>query len=75
MPQTLKLTTVGNSVGLIMPKDLLEKLRVDKGDMLYVTETPQGIELSAYNPFYAEQMDIAEQMMREHRDVLRKLAE
>lgn len=74
MLQTLKLTTVGNSVGLIMPKDLLEKLRVDKGDILYVTETPQGVELSAYNPEFARVMEAAEKVMREDRDVLRELA-
>ena len=74
MLQTLKLTTVGNSVGVIMPKDLLEKLRVDKGDILYVTETPQGVELSAYNPEFARVMEAAEKVMREDRDVLRELA-
>ena len=40
---TLKLTTVGNSVGVILPRELLAKLRVDKGDSLYVVETPEGI--------------------------------
>ncbi len=74
MLQTLKLTTVGNSVGVIIPKDLLEKLRVDKGDILYVTETPQGVELSAYNPEFARVMEAAEKVMREDRDVLRELA-
>jgi putative addiction module antidote len=74
MPQTLKITTVGNSVGVILPKDLLEKLRVEKGDMLYVIETPAGIELSAYDPDFARIMQVAENEMREDRDVLRELA-
>ena len=74
MPHTLKLTTIGNSVGVILSKDLLEKLRVDKGDVLYVTETPQGLELSAYNPEFAAVMEAAEIIMREDRDVLRELA-
>lgn len=72
---TLKLTTVGNSVGVILPKEVLEKLRVSKGDTLYAVETPNGIELTPYNPEFAKQMELAEKVMREDRDVLRKLAE
>lgn len=71
----LKVTTVGNSTGIILPKELLEKLRVNKGDNLFVTETPRGIELSPYDEEFARQMEIAESIMREDRDVLRKLAE
>jgi len=71
----LKLTTVGNSVGVILPKDILERLRVQKGDSLYVVETKQGIELTPYNPEFAAQMEAAERVMREDRDALRKLAE
>ena len=74
MNSTLKLTAVGNSVGVILPKDILSKLRVDKGDTLYVLETPEGIELTAYRPDFAAQMDAAEKVIRENRDVLRKLA-
>jgi putative addiction module antidote len=74
MVNTLKLTTVGNSVGVVLPKEILSKLRVDKGDTLYVVETPEGIELTAYRPDFAAQMDAAEEIMRENRDVLRKLA-
>ena len=71
----LKITTVGNSVGVVLPKEILERLRVQKGDTLYVTETPDGIELRAYDEEFAEQMAIAEQVMREDRDVLKRLAE
>lgn len=71
----LKVTTVGNSTGIILPKELLEKLRIGKGDTLYVTETPNGVELSPYDREFAEQIDVAESIMREDRDVLRKLAE
>ena len=71
---SLKVTTVGNSVGLILPRDLLAKLRIAKGDTLYVTETPNGIELTPFNPDFAAQMDAAESIMRENRDALRKLA-
>jgi len=71
----LKVTTVGNSTGVILPKELLAKLRVQKGDKLFVSETPNGIELTSYNPEFAAQMDLAEDIMREDRDVLRKLAQ
>jgi putative addiction module antidote len=71
----LKVTTVGNSTGVILPKELLEKLRIGKGDTLYVTETSRGIELSPYDQDFATQMEIAESIMREDRDVLRKLAQ
>ena len=71
----LKITTVGNSTGGILPKELLGKLRVSKGDCLYVTETSRGIELSPYNEELAKQMDIAESVMREDRDLLKKLAQ
>ena len=72
---TLKVTTIGNSVGVVFPKELLEKLRVQKGDLLYVTETPDGIRITPYDPAFAVQMELAERVMREDRDALRKLAE
>ena len=75
MVTTLKLTTVGSSTGVVLPKELLEKLRVGKGDLLHVVETPNGIELTPYNPEFAKQMAVAEQVMRSDRDVLKKLAE
>jgi len=71
----LKLTIVGDSVGIILPKELMEKLRVDQGDTLYVIETQNGIELIPCNPELAAQMEIAERIMQEDRDVLRRLAE
>jgi putative addiction module antidote len=71
----LKITTVGNSAGIVLTKEMLSKLRVDKGDKLYAVETPSGIELTAYNPAFAAQMDMAENIMRDNRDVLKKLAE
>lgn len=71
----LKVTTVGNSVGVILPKEILERLRVGKGDSLYVIETKNGIQLTAYDPAFAQQVEIAERVMREDRDALKKLAE
>lgn len=71
----LKITAIGNSAGVVLPKELLAKLRVEKGDSLFVVETPNGIELTPYAPDFAVQMDMAEEIMRENRDALRKLAE
>ena len=73
--QTLKLISVGNSTGVILPRELLERMRVKKGDRVHVLETPRGIELTAYDPDLAAQLEVAEEVMREDRDVLRKLAE
>ncbi|OSM07657.1 AbrB/MazE/SpoVT family DNA-binding domain-containing protein [Magnetofaba australis] len=70
---TLKLIAVGNSTGVVLPKELLARLRVEKGDSLFAVETPEGIELTAYDPEFARQMDVAEEIMREDRDVLKKL--
>ncbi|MGH8153977.1 MAG: AbrB/MazE/SpoVT family DNA-binding domain-containing protein [Rhodanobacteraceae bacterium] len=70
----LKITTVGNSAGVILPKALLAHLRVEKGDELYALETPDGIRLTAYDPTLARQMEVAEQVMRKDRNVLHKLA-
>ena len=75
MANTLKITTIGNSVGVVLPREILERLRVKKGDTLYATETPNGIELTPFDEEFAEDMAIAEKVMRENRDLLRKLAE
>jgi putative addiction module antidote len=74
MGKPLKLIAVGNSTGVVLPREVLERLRVERGDQLYVVETPQGIELSVYDPEFAAQMEEAERVMREDRDVLHELA-
>jgi putative addiction module antidote len=70
----LKITTIGNSAGVILPKDLLARLRVAKGDALYATELADGIKLTPFDPKLADQMEVAERVMRKDRNVLRKLA-
>jgi putative addiction module antidote len=72
---TVKLTTVGSSTGIVLPKEVLERLRVSKGDTLHLVETPNGVELTPYDPEFETQMTIAEQVMRSDRNVLKKLAE
>lgn len=74
MTNKLKITTIGSSVGVVLPKEILAKLRVQKGDTLYALETPNGIELQPYDPEFAEQIEVAKRVMRENRNLLRKLA-
>ncbi|NYI18947.1 putative addiction module antidote [Xanthomonas arboricola] len=71
----LKITAIGNSSGVILPKELLARLRLSKGDELYALETPDGIKLTAFDPTLAAQMDVAEQVMRDRRTLLNKLAQ
>ncbi len=71
----LKITTVGNSAGVVLPKELLARLRLEKGDELFVTELPDGIKLMPHDPTFEQQMKVAEGVMRKRRTLLRKLAE
>lgn len=71
----LKITAIGNSAGVILPKELLARLRLGKGDEVFALETPDGITLSAFDPELARQMDVAEKVMRKRRSLLRKLAQ
>ena len=70
----LKVREVGNSLGVILPAEVTQKLRVGAGDKLYVTETPDGIKLTPYDPDFAETMEVAEDVMRRYRNALRDLA-
>lgn len=70
----LKLTTVGSSTGVVLPKEVLARLNLKKGDVVFLTEAPDGFRLTPYDPEFARQMEAAETIMREDRDVLRALA-
>jgi putative addiction module antidote len=70
----LKITTVGNSAGVVLPKELLSRLRVAKGDALYATELPDGVKLTPFDPELAGQMEVAERVMRRRRTLLNKLS-
>lgn len=71
----LKLIRIGDSIGLILPEELLKRLRVGEGDSLYVVGTERGVELAPYRPEVAGQTEAAERVMREDHAALRKLAE
>jgi putative addiction module antidote len=75
MNMQLKVTKIGNSAGVILPKELLARLRVEAGDSIFVSETPDGVRISAANPDFAAKMAAAEAIMREDRDILRVLAQ
>lgn len=75
MNKKLKLIKIGNSTGVILPKDVLAHMRVEEGANIYVAESADGrVELSPYDDAFARQMELAEQIMREDRDILRILA-
>jgi putative addiction module antidote len=71
----LKITRIGNSAGVVLPKDVLAKLRVGPGDTLHLTEAPDGVRLTAHDPDFAAAMEVAEEIMREDRKILRALAQ
>lgn len=70
----LKLTQIGNSVGVILPKEMLARLKLVKGDSVFVTDSANGITLSPYNPTLDAQMKEARAIMKKRRNVLRELA-
>jgi len=70
----LKLTQIGNSVGVILPKEILARLKLEKGDLVYVTEVANGVTLTPYSAEFEEQMKAARAVMKRRRSVLRELA-
>lgn len=70
----LKLTQIGNSVGVILPKEVLARLKLVKGDTLYLTDRPDGVALTALDPGFEAQLAIGREFMREYRDTFRALA-
>lgn len=73
MPK-LKITTVGASAGVILNKEVMGRLRVKKGDSLYLTEAPGGYRLTPYDPEFERQMELAEEIMHDDRDILKALS-
>ena len=70
----LKLIKIGNSVGVILPKETLAKLGVDLGDVVDVTESPEGIRIQRHDEGFAAQMEVAREVMKRRRNALRELA-
>jgi putative addiction module antidote len=70
----LKLTQIGNSVGVILPKEALSRLHLEKGQAVFLTETPDGYALTPYDPTLEEQIQAGREFMREFRDTFHQLA-
>lgn len=70
----LKVTEFGDSVAVILPKELLVKLGVQKGDTLYAVDAPGGVRLTTVDPEFDTQMAEARRLMKHWRSVLRELA-
>lgn len=75
MATTAKIIAIGNSAGIILPKETLARLHVEKGDTVCIIEGPQSIRLAPFDEDFAVQMEAAREVMRENRDVLQRLAE
>ena len=70
----LKITRVGNSAALVLPKEALARLKVAQGDTVYLTEAPDGYRITTYDADFERQMKLARRVMRKHRNTLRELA-
>lgn len=72
--QKLKITTVGSSAGIVLPKNVLSRMKSKKGDTLFLIETKDGYILTAYDPEFESQMESAEKVMKGYRNALKELA-
>jgi putative addiction module antidote len=70
----LKLTAVGNSTGVILPREVLARLKAEKGDVVFLTETPDGFRLTPYDSEFERQMAVGRKILKKHRALLRELA-
>lgn len=70
----LKVTQVGNSLGVILPREILAELNIGKGDSLYLTRSPEGYRVTKTDPDFAHKMKVAREIMRKRHNVLRELA-
>ena len=75
MASTTKVISIGNSLGIILPKDVLSRLKVERGDTLYVSEVPAGLQISPHDEEFSLKMAAADRVVRRYRDALKKLAE
>jgi putative addiction module antidote len=73
--QTLRLTAIGTSTGAVIPKEMLGRLKVKKGDSLFAIETAEGYLLTPYDPAVAEELQAGRQFMKEYRETFKALAE
>lgn len=72
--QTLRVTQIGNSLGVILPKEITNHLHVSKGDTLFATLSPNGLEISQYNPELEAEIAMGQEFMNEFRETFKVLA-
>lgn len=70
----LKLTQIGNSIGVILPKEALARLKVEKGQSVFLTDTPDGYAITPYDPALEDQIQAGRAFMSEFRDTFHQLA-
>lgn len=70
----VKVTSIGNSMGILLPKEALTKMKANKGDILYLVETPNGYTLTPYQQDFEEQLEAAEDIMSRYKNTLKALA-
>ena len=70
----LKLTQIGNSVGVVLPREALARLKLQKGESIFLTECPDGFILTPYDPALEEEITAGREFMREYRDTFHQLA-
>jgi len=70
----VKVTPIGNSMGIVLPKEALTKLKTGKGETLYLVDSPEGFMLTPYQQDFEQQMNAAEKVMKKYRNALHELA-
>lgn len=70
----VKITAIGNSMGVLLPKEALNKMKASKGDSLYLVEGPDGYTLTPYQEDFESQIQTAEGIMKQYRNTLRELS-
>jgi putative addiction module antidote len=70
----LKLRSVGTSTGMIVPKEMLVRMKVGEDDVLFAVETPEGYLLTPYDPEVEKQLKLGREFMSRYRDAFRALA-
>jgi putative addiction module antidote len=71
---SLKIRQIGKSLGVVLPREIVDRLRLAKGDELAVMETPTGIELRPFNPDFDKKLEVAKKVTKRYGNALRKLA-
>jgi putative addiction module antidote len=75
MATATKIISIGNSAGIILPKEMLDRLKVEKGDPVYLSEVAGSVQISPYDEEFAAKMEVADRVLRRYRDAFKRLAE